>query len=623
MHLAILSAKLTVEACGEDSSDDAMRQRRHRSEGGAVAETRLNRRLTAILAADIVGYSRLMRADEAGTLEALRNCRSRSIDPAIAEHHGRVVKTTGDGFLAEFASVVDAVQCAVAIQNALGERNAVLAAEKQMVLRIGINVGDVIIEDSDIYGDGVNLAARLEEIAEPGGIFVSRAVYDQVRDKLPLRFDDLGERAVKNISRPIRIFSVILADRPPPAAALAKAQDAAAADRPSIVVLAFQNMSGDPEQEYFSDGIAEDIITDLSKISSLLVIARNSAFAYKGRAVDLRSVSRELGVRYVLEGSVRKAGKRIRVNAQLIDGASGGHVWAERYDRDLTDIFAVQDELTRQIVDALSVKLTKSEQRQLQRRPTENLEAYDQFLRARENFFAHTRASVGQARRQLEMAITLDPRFSAAYGLLAMINHIESINVWSASSERSLDTAHELALKAVEIDDGDPVAHCALASTRLWRREHDKALVEAKRTIDLDPNFAQGYHMLGWVHLYSGRPAEALEQFQTLMRLDPHYPDVYLHFMTQALFQLGRYEEAIETAKQRIARNPNTDITRVLLAASYGQTERAELAREEWKAALRINPEYSLEHRRRTLPYKDPRQFDPVIQGLHKAGIEP
>ncbi len=584
-----------------------------------MGETRVNRRLAAIVAADVCGYSRLMGADEAGTVAILRAHSTELINPAIERNCGRVVKTTGDGLLAEFASVVDAVQCAVEIQRGMSERNVAVAEDRRILVRIGINLGDVIVEDGDIYGDGVNLAARLESLAPPGGILVSRAAHDQVHDKLKLRFQDLGDQTVKNIARPVRVFAVDLADQAP--AAPARAPAPAVPDRPSIVVLAFQNMSGDPEQEYFSDGIADDIITDLSKISALFVIARNSAFAYKGKSVDLRSLSRELGVRYVLEGSVRKAANRVRVSAQLIDGTSGGHIWAERYDRDLTDIFAVQDELTREIVGALSVKLSKTEKQRLERRPTDNLEAYDQFLRGRENFWLHTHAAIAEARARLEKAIELDPHFALAHAYLAMTLHIDTLDRLNAWSDQSLELSHAHARRAVELDNAEPQARCALASVELWRRNHANAMAEAERSIALAPNYAQGYLMLGWVLLYSGEAQNALEQFEKAMRLDPHHPDIFLHFVGQALFQLGRYEDAIAVAKQRIARNPNTDITHVLLAASHGHLSQPEPARAAWAEVLRINPDYSLEHRRRVLPFKHPRDFEQIVEGLRKAGL--
>ena len=373
-----------------------------------------HRRLAAILAADVVGYSRLMGADEAGTLARLRAHRKELIEPSIAACGGRTIKLMGDGALVEFASVVDAVQCAVDIQAGMAGRNAEVPEVRRIAFRIGINFGDVIIEDDDLYGDGVNIAARLEGLAAPGGICISGKVHDEILGKLELGFEDQGEQPVKNIARPVRVYRVVAGS-----AAAADGRQASLPsaplslpDKPSIVVLALQNMSADPEQDYFADGIAEDIITDLSKVSGLLVIARNSAFAYKGRAADLRQVCRELGVRHALEGSVRKAGNRVRITTQLIDGTTGGHVWAERYDRELTDIFDVQDEVTREIVAALKVRLTPDERRRVASRGTDDIEAYDWYLRGRELVIRHTRDQVAEGRPLLERAIALDPGFA-------------------------------------------------------------------------------------------------------------------------------------------------------------------------------------------------------------------
>ena len=376
------------------------------------------RRLAAILAADVVGYSCLMGIDKSGTLGALKAHLGELVEPSIAAHHGRIVKTTGDGVLAEFASVVDAVQCSVEVQTAMATRKAGLAEDRRIEFRIGINLGDVIVEGEDIYGDGVNVAARLEGLAEPGGICISRAARDQVRDKLSLDLKDLGEQAVKNIARPVRAFNVRL-EAPVPAS-LEEAPKLP--DKPSIAVLPFDNMSGDPEQEYFSDGIAEDIITDLSKVSGLFVIARNSSFAYKGKSPNVRDVCRELGVRTVLEGSVRKAGNRVRINAQLIDGQDGGHLWAEHFDRDLDDIFAVQDEVTHEIVAALKVQLKPDERTRIGRGGTGNMEAHDLCLKARERAQQFTANADAEARTMLERAVALDLDFTVAHAELALVH---------------------------------------------------------------------------------------------------------------------------------------------------------------------------------------------------------
>lgn len=580
-----------------------------------MAQDRVDRKLAAILAADVAGYSRLMGGDEEGTLARLKSHRRELIDPKVAEFHGRIVKTTGDGALVEFASAVDAVRCAVDIQRAMADRNSGVKPEQRIEFRIGINVGDVIFDSDDLYGDGVNVAARLEALADPGGIYVSRAVRDQVRDKLAFELEDLGEQSVKNIERPVRIFKVKwtpLGGVPAPRLS----------DKPSIAVLPFTNMSGDPEQEYFSDGISEDVITDLSKISGLIVIARNSSFVYKGKAVSVPQVSRELGVRYVLEGSVRKSGNRVRVNAQLIDGATGAHSWAERYDRDLTDIFTVQDDLTKEIVGALALKLTRADKERLDHRSTTSVEAYEYFLRGREQMWLLTRTGCDRAKELIARAIEIDPNFSAAYAVIGFVAMLEYINGWSPKPDDRLKEAYELAEKAVRLDDREPFAHMVLGSALLWMREHERAMLETERALALDPNFAAARISLGLEMHYSGRYEEALVEFDRALQLDPHFPEAVLQFLAQTNLHLGRYDEAADYARQRIARNPQTDASRVVLAACLGHLGRTDEAQAEWRDMMRINPSYSFEHRRRVLPYKDPAQINALVEGLAKAGIE-
>jgi adenylate cyclase len=567
-----------------------------------------------------------MAADEAGTLAELNALRREVIDPKIAAHGGRVVKLMGDGALVEFASVVDAVECAVAIQQATAQRNAHRPEDRRIVFRIGINVGDIIIEGDDIYGDGVNVAARLEGLAEPGGICISNSVREQVLNKVPISFSDLGEQTVKNIERPIRVYYVVLdgasAVTTPPVAAVALPAQTQTPQRPSIAVLPFANMSGDSEQEYFADGISEDIITALSKISGLFVIARNSSFTFKGKAVHVGDVGKKLGVRFVLEGSVRKAGNRVRITAQLVDAVSAGHIWAERFDRELTDIFAVQDEVTKEIVAALALNLTSGERRQLASEHTNSPEAYDCFLRGRELWHLQTKETNGEARTTLRRAIELDPNFAPAYALLAITHMRDYLNQWSDSPSVSLEEGYKVAQEAVARSDRDPYAHWALGSLYLWRRRHDEAVREFQTAISLNPSFSLAYSLLGLTLHYSGQSERALDCFERGIALDP-YSDVYLHFHAQAYFQLGRYEKAVEVLKRRLTRHPNTDISRVLLAACYGHLGQTEEARAQWREVFRINPNYSLEHRRKVLPYKNPTDFELVVQGLRKAGIEP
>jgi adenylate cyclase len=577
-----------------------------------MAEERARRRLAAILAADVVGYSRLLEQDEAGTLAMLKERRRDILNPLVAEHHGRIVKVMGDGVLVEFASAVNAVACAVELQKRMTVANDGTTEERRgIVLRVGINLGDVVVDGSDLYGDGVNIAARLEEMAEPGTVYVSQTVRDHVRNKVGLTFEDLGEQSVKNIAEPVRVYRVVVTK--------GDTRDLPLPVKPSIAVLPFDNLSGDPEQQYFSDGIAEDIITDLSKVSGLFVIARNSSFTYRGRAVKVQEASRELGVRYVLEGSVRRAGNRVRIAAQLIDGTTGGHLWAERYDRDLTDIFAVQDEVTREIVSVLAVKLTKGERRRIERRGTDNLEAYDYYLRGRELQLRRSREGNEEARPLLERAIELDPQFARAYSVLAGVHTIDYVNQWRDPPEESLRRAQELAQRAVELDDDEPEAHVVLGLVTM--RQHDRAMAEARRALALDPNLAWAHSLLGQVLYYSGRPQDAIEPLTTAMRLDPNDQDPFLHYLAMAYFGVGRYEEAAANLKRRIVRKPDTDMSRVLLAACYGHLGRVEEAQAQWREVMRINPDYSLEHRRRVLPYKEPADFERIADGLRKAGL--
>ena len=506
----------------------------------SITRERLERRLAAILASDVVGYSRLMAADEAGTHAALRAHREQLIEPQIAAHHGRTVKLMGDGALVEFASVVDAVECAVAIQQAMAERNTGKPDEKRIIFRIGINVGDIIIDGDDIYGDGVNVAARLEALAAPGGICISGAVREQVQNKVSISFADLGEQTVKNIERPIHVYYVVWEGKPASSEPAVNAAPAAkSSEKASIAVLPFVNMSGDSEQEYFADGMSEDIITALSKIPLIFVIARNSSFVFRGKAFHIGEISKKLGVRFILEGSVRKAGNRVRITAQLIDSESGGHLWAERFDRDLTDIFAVQDEVTREIVAALSLNLTEGERSRVPGKRTSNPEAYDYFLRARECWWRQSKEMNLQARQMLHRAIELDRNFAAAHALLGGVHITDYINEWADPPDLSLQQAQEAAERAAALDDSDFYAHWALGMIHLWMRRHDDAIAEQKRSIVLNPNFASAHVALGLTLYYAGSAAQALECFDRASALDPYEPDMFLHFRAQAQFQLG------------------------------------------------------------------------------------
>lgn len=584
----------------------------------------IERRLAAIVAIDIAGYSRLMGADEEGTLERLKACRA-AIDPIGDKHRGRIVGSAGDGLLVEFPSVVAAVSFAIEAQTLMAGLNADVPEHGKMLYRIGVNLGDVLVESGDIYGDGVNIAARLEALADPGGICISNAAHEQVRDRVEFAFADMGDITVKNIARPVRVWRwqpgggdagrladevAGSADRPP-----------TLPDKPSIAVLPFQNMSGDPEQEYFADGIAEDIITSLSKISQLLVIARNSSFTYKSANVRVQTIAEQLGVRYLVEGSVRKAGSRVRITCQLIDCRSGGHVWAERFDRELTDIFDVQDEVTQRIVSAMAVKLTPDERRRIGHKATDNLEAYDHFLRGVEQYRLQTKDNIVKVKEIFEHVKQLDPNFGPAHAFLAFVHLMDYINHWNATGRQPLERAYEAAQRAIALDETCPRAHIAMGSVYLWKKQHEHAIAEFERAIVLDPNFAVGHARLGWVLHYAGRARDAIEVIERGMRLDPHYPDDYLHLLAQAHFQLGEYQRAADLLKRRLLLKPESDISRVMLAASHGHLGNASEARTEWAEVLRVNPKYSLKYGRKVMPYKDPADFDHIVDGLRKAGL--
>ena len=522
-----------------------------------MAEERVQRRLAAILAADVAGYSRLMGVDEEGTLSALKELRRELADPKIKEHRGRIVKTTGDGLLVEFASVVDAVRCAVEVQYEMAERNAGVPEEQRIQFRIGINLGDIIKDGRDIHGDGVNIAARLEALAEPGGICVNRVVRDQVRDKLDFAFEDAGEQRVKNIARPLRVYRI----RPGRSAGDtmgAVQPPLALPDKPSVAVLPFTNMSGDSEQEFVSDGIAEDVITALSRYPSLFVIARNSSFTYKGRAVDVKQVGRELGVRYVLEGSVRKAGNRIRVTAQLVEAGTGNHVWADRYDRDLADIFAVQDEITEAVTIAIAPAIADAELQRAVRKPPDSLDAWAAYQRGLWHLSEANPDDNTIAQKFFRQAIDLDPTFAGGYSGLALAQLQAAAVYQKLGLLEAQSSAEALARRAVALDGGDAEARSCLGWALQARGELQGALSEIERALGMSPNLAVAHGQRGATLIFAGRPKEGLAAVQTSIRLDPRDPfsAIRLLHIACGLYFSREYEEAIEAAKQLIRSYP-------------------------------------------------------------------
>ena len=588
-----------------------------------MAVERLQRRLAAILSADVVGYSRLMGIDEAETLSRLNALRRELIDPAIAAHSGRVVKLMGDGALVEFASAVDAVTCAIEIQRQLREHDASGSEADPIRFRIGINVGDIIIEGEDILGDGVNIAARIEGIAEPGGISISEDAWRQVQGKVAANFVDAGEQSLKNIARPVRVYRLDLAQKVASTSQASRPLPAQP-DKPSIAVLAFNNMSGDPEQEYFSDGISEDIITDLSKLSELHVIARNSSFTYKGKPVDVKQVGRELGVRYVLEGSVRKSGNRVRVTGQLIDAGSGAHIWADRYDRDLTDIFAVQDELTHEIIAALKIKLSAAEKALIADSGTKNVSAHDFFLKGRELMFGSKRDRdiFEQFMSCFRRAIELDPNYATAYAGLGMGYSFDYQNHWSDAPEKSLDQAQRLVDEAIAKDDKDAFARFVAAVVATWKKDYERWAHESDKALALNPNYALALLTRGNVHIYTGEPTKAIPYIERAMRLDPGpQHGQYVHFLGTAYFVAGEYETAATCFKDRITINPTTDLSRAFLASALGHLGRHEEARQVWHELKEINPRYSYADHFARLPFRDPADGDKLTDGLRKAGL--
>jgi adenylate cyclase len=576
----------------------------------------MERRLAAILAADVVGYSRLIRADEEGTIAALRALRADLIDPSIAEHNGRVVKLMGDGMLVEFGSVVDAVRAAVEIQEALTGRNSPVSEETRIELRVGINLGDVVIDGDDIQGDGVNVAARLEGLARPGGICISGGAYEQVRDRLDLNFEDLGEKEVKNIARPVQVWQWT-----PGASAAAPLP---LPDQPSIAVLPFDNMSGDPEQEYFADGMAEEIITALSRFRWLLVMSRNSSFAYKGRAVDIRTAAKELGVRYMLEGSVRRAGERVRITGQLIDAATGAHLWADRFDGSMADIFDLQDEVTAAVIGAIEPRLRRAEIDRSLRKHPDNLTAYDLFLRALGPLNRFRPDANAEAQGLLEQAIERDPGHAPALAFAAWCYEQRLLHGWTDTPDKDAETAVRLARTALAIDSGDAAA-IAMAGFVLGIVGHDwgGARIAARRALDLNPNSVGVCWMAGWVIMFDGELDDALAIVERSLRLSPSDPQApfLLNAIGMCRLMQGRPKEALDAALRAEALLPDVDVIYYIIvpaAALLGRTEEVERSKAK---LLALAPDVTVTSFERRMPFRRREHLDILLGGLRKAGL--
>lgn len=618
-----------------------------------------------MLAADVVGYSRLMGSDEEGTLARLRAQRSEVIDPALAMHHGRLVKTTGDGLLVEFASVVDALRCALDWQRGVEQKNAGLPEHQRMVFRIGINLGDVIVDGDDIHGDGVNVAARLEGLARPGTICVSRAARDQVRDKFQFAFESLGELQVKNISRPVQAFLVAPDGRKHPAPAragrarrpwllagllagaaivvvgagwaawlspwgggahLASADHVAVEnpplpDEPSIAVLPFDTIGGDSQNLGLGDGMAENITASLSKVPEMFVIARNSAFTYKGEPVKAQTVGQDLGVRYVLEGSVQASGERVRITAELIEAATGQDLWSETYDRATDDVFALQDEITLKVVTALQIELTQGELARVRQRGTKNLKAWLLVNQSLDDFMHFTKEGNARARKLAEEALALDPNYPDAYVRLARTYLTDFQTGWAANRNESLMRSVELAQKALKIDDTYPDTYVLLGAIYLFLREHDAALVAVRKAVALSPNHSLARASLGMTLTYAGEPEAAIVELREAIRLSPLYPDWFLGELGRAYFQAGRYDEAIKVLSERVRQDSDSGEALVLLAAADSAAGRPEQAKEALAKFLEPRPSYTLRQYAGGEFYKRPEDLQRVLDALRNAGL--
>ncbi len=584
----------------------------------------IQRRLTTIVAADIAGFSRLVGVDEEGTLAAQRSHRNELIEPLLAEHHGRIANTAGDSYLFEFPSAVEAVRCSMAVQDGIAKRNRDIPTDRRIEYRIGINVGDVMAEGDDLLGDGVNVAARLEGLSEPGSIRLSRAARDQIRDRMDINLEDMGEVEVKNIARPVRVFRISgEADVTNLPATKPTNRKQPLPDKPSIAILPFYNMSGDPDQEYFTDGLTEDIITLLSKLRWLFVIARNSSFQYKGQSPDIREVADSLGVRYVLEGSVRKAGGRIRVTAQLIDAISGSHIWADRFDRNLIDIFDLQDQLTQAIAANVDQELAANEQEQSRRKPTDDMDAWDNWLRGMWHIQRFDTQEILAARPWLLSAIEKDSDFAAPYGALGFLATLEVMYGHTEDQDATLQEGLRHAERSVALDVQDPYNHYALGRVCIFRGDSQRAIVACQKAIELNPSFSSGHFGLGNALYWFGQAEAALPHFEMVLRLNPRDPGNWgiYNYIGSCYFVLGNFEQSIENSRRACELRGTEFWPHLTMARNFGYFDHIEEARTSLAEALRLKPDLTIKSYSALNPNAHPVYKDMALIGLRKAGL--
>ena len=580
-------------------------------------EDNVTRKLRAILSADVKGYSILMADDEIFTIKTIKEYRS-IISNVINQYNGRVVDSPGDNILAEFASAVDAVQCAVEIQNKLKKENERLIEDKRLEFRIGVNIGDIVQDEGRIYGDGVNIAARIEGLADPAGICVSRGAYDQIKKKLGFGFEYMGEHPVKNISEPVRVYKVVMdSDTPIPLVN----EVLEVPDKPSIAILPFDNMSGDPSQEYFSDGLTEQIISGISKVPNIFVIARNSSFAYKGKSIKIKQIAQELGVKFILEGSVQRAEERVRITAQLIDATTDYHMWSESYDRELTDIFALQDEITLKLMNTMQIKLAFGEQARLWEGVTTNIQAYDIHMRGMECFLRNNQKDNKQAQRFYNEAINIDKDYALSYVMLGFAHMFDLLYRWSSSPIKSFEEAEECAKTALTLNDSLDLAHLIMGWVYLFKRQHNEAIKEGERAVELNPNGAEAHIQLSFILCLSDDTELAIKMAKRAFRLNPIPLPHYYIILAMAYRNNRQYVKAIELSEKGLIDNPDQLSVYLTLAATYIYLNRTEEAQRAAEEVLRIDPNFSIKYHATTMPYKRKETGDRFSEALRKAGL--